>query len=222
MATFALAHMSCAGAWAWGRVPDLLREAGHEVVAPDFTLEAGATPSDHARELLDAVGAGHSPRSVVVAGHSYGGLVAPVAVGLLGGAAGAVVVIDGFVVDDGDSAEAIHPDRIEGRRAEAAERGDGLWTAGEPGPMAPSWWERMTPMPLSAFEAPVAVPAAWHELPKWFVHCLKSDFASQAERARERGWTVVEVDAVHVLPLVDPARCAEVLLEASRSVRPSP
>ena len=48
MATFALAHMSCAGAWAWGTVPDLLRAAGHAVVAPDFELAAGATPSDHA------------------------------------------------------------------------------------------------------------------------------------------------------------------------------
>jgi hypothetical protein len=33
------------------------------------------------------------------------------------------------------------------------------------------------------------------------------------ERARERGWTVIEVDAGHLLPLEDPALCAGLLLE---------
>ena len=50
MATFTLAHMSCAGAWAWGTVPGRLRAAGHDVVAPDLTLVAGATQESHARE----------------------------------------------------------------------------------------------------------------------------------------------------------------------------
>jgi hypothetical protein len=37
----------------------------------------------------------------------------------------------------------------------------------------------------------------------------------QAERARERGWRVVEVDAPHAFPLEDPGRCADLLLEAA-------
>ena len=220
MATFALAHMSCAGAWAWGEVPDILRAAGHEVVAPDFPLHAGVTPAEHARELADAVGPGRPPGSVVVAGHSYGGLVAPIAAERLGEASAALVVFDGFVPDDGESAFDIHPDRVEGRRAEADERGDGMWTAGDPPAFAPEWYARMEPMPISAFEAPVRLTGRAASLPSWFVLCLDGDFASQAERARERGWTVVEVRGPHALPLVDPGRCGEVLLEAARSVRP--
>jgi pimeloyl-ACP methyl ester carboxylesterase len=221
VAVFALAHMSCAGAWAWGDVPGILRAAGHEVVAPDFSLHAGVTPADHARALADAVGR-RPARSVVLAGHSYGGLVATVAAELLGEAAAALVVIDGFVVDDGESAFSIHPHRVRGRRAEAEARGDGMWTAGEPGPLLPDWFGRLVPMPISAFEAPVALSGAAASLPSWFVWCTRSDFEPQALRARERGWTVVELDAGHALPLLDPARCAEVLLEAARSVRPSP
>src|SRR3954467_3909963 len=167
MATFALAHMSCAGAWAWGEVPALLRAAGHEVVAPDLTLVAGATPADHARELVDAVGGDRPARSVVVAGHSYGGLVVPVAAELLGDAAGALVVVDGFVVDDGDSGFAVHPDRCEPRRQEARERGDGMWTAGVELP-TPAWWSRLVPMPVSAFEAPVELAGHAAALPRWF------------------------------------------------------
>ena len=55
MTCFALAHMSCAGAWAWGAVPDRLRAAGHRVVAPDLPLHAGVTPMAHAELLAAAV-----------------------------------------------------------------------------------------------------------------------------------------------------------------------
>jgi hypothetical protein len=77
-------------------------------------------------------------------------------------------------------------------------------------------------MPISCFEAPVALTGTADTLPRWFVHCLRSDFEGQAQRARERGWHVVEVDTVHALPLVDPGTCADVLLDVARSVRPAP
>ena len=221
MAVFALAHMSCAGAWAWGTVPELLRAAGHEVVAPDLSLHAGVTPGDHAAALAATVG----PRpigSVVVVGHSYGGLVAPVAAELLGDAAAALVVIDGFVIEDGESAFSVHPHRVAGRRAEAEARGDGMWTAGDPPAFAPEWFERLTPMPISAFEAPVVLDGRAARLPSWFVHCVGEDFAGQAERARARGWTVIDVESPHAFPLVHPATCAEVLDGIARSVRPDP
>jgi pimeloyl-ACP methyl ester carboxylesterase len=223
VAVFALAHMSCAGAWAWGSVPDLLRAASHEVVVPDLPLRAGVTPAEHGALLAAAAGVASPPRSVVLAGHSYGGLVVAEAARVLGPAVAALVVVDGFVPEDGESAfDLTPPERVSGRRAEASARGDGMWTPGSPGRFAPSWWTRMTPMPVSAFEAPVAVPAEVRALPGWFVHCVGEDFAEQAARARERGWTVVEVDGPHALPLVDPATCGEVLLDAARSVRPSP
>jgi hypothetical protein len=70
----------------------------------------------------------------------------------------------------------------------------------------------MRPMPLSAMETPVVLG----ELPerRVFVHCLQSDFAVQAQRARERGFAIVEVDAGHLWPLEQPAACAALLLAA--------
>src|SRR4051794_6945831 len=192
--------MSCAGAWAWGEVPEMLREAGHEVEAPDLDLRAGVTPADHAAQFQG--------RADVVAGHSYGGLVAPIAAERLDAAA--IVVLDGFLVDDGDSAQAVHPERVAPRQAEAAARGDGMWTAGVDDP-------RFVPMPVSCFEAPVrfrALPA--HRV---FVECLRSDFADQAQRARDRGWTVLQRDVEHLLPLIDPAYTAKVLIDAGHAVR---
>ena len=186
-----------------GEVPSLLRDAGHSVVVPDLTLRAGVTPSDHAAELVAAAGSAD-----VVAGHSYGGLVAPEAAGALG--ARALVVVDGFVPDDGESAFDVQPASRERRRAQAAERGDGMWAPGADDP-------RLRPMPLSAFEAGCRVPA--HDIQRTFVHCLQSDFDDQAARARARGWRVIEVDGEHWLPLLDPASTVNVLLEVADSVR---
>jgi pimeloyl-ACP methyl ester carboxylesterase len=199
---FALVHMSCAGAWAWGEVPQRLREAGHEVVAPDLDLSPGQTPGSHAAAVAARV-AGDGP--VVVAGHSYGGMVAPALADRLRDRVRAIVVIDGLVPDPGDSSFAIRPHAAAERR-EAAQ-GDGLFPAPAPDPTG-----RLVPMPISAFDTPVDfTPVA---VPRTFAHCLDSDMHAQAHRARQRGWTVIEADRGHLLPLEDPALCTRLLLEA--------
>jgi pimeloyl-ACP methyl ester carboxylesterase len=199
---FVLVHMSCAGAWAWGEVPVLLRAAGHDVLAPDLHLSAGQTPSSHA-EAVAALCEGDDP--VVVAGHSYGGMVVPVLADLLRSRVRALVVVDGLVPDPGDSSFAIRPHAVAERRA-AARAGGGLFPP--PADVDP----RLVPMPVSAFETPVEFSAV--DVPHVFVWCARSDMGEQAARAGERGWRVVSVDAGHWLPLEAPAVCAGALLEA--------
>jgi pimeloyl-ACP methyl ester carboxylesterase len=205
--TFVLVHMSCAAAWAWGRVPDLLRAAGHDVLAPDLDLSAGQTPETHADAVAERSAGGGA---LVLAGHSYGGMVLPPLAQRLGGRVKALVVIDGLIPDSGESAFALRPHSAAARRAAAAERGDGMFPP-EVEPDAPEWTRRLVPMPISAFEAPVrfdSLPAA-----RTFVHCTRSDMGEQARRARERGWRVITADAGHALPLEDPGLCARLLLE---------
>jgi pimeloyl-ACP methyl ester carboxylesterase len=196
---FVLVHMSCAGAWAWGEVPDRLRAAGHEVLAPDLDLSAGQTPNRHAAAI--AVPGGDP---VVVAGHSYGGMVVPALAARLRDRVRALVVIDGLVPDPGDSSFAIRAHAAAERRAAARETG--LF----PPPSGAD--PRLVPMPISAFEAPVDFEPV--DVPRTFVHCLRSDMGAQAERARARGWDVVEADAGHWLPLEHPALCARLLVQA--------
>jgi hypothetical protein len=66
-------------------------------------------------------------------------------------------------------------------------------------------------MPLSAFETPVRVPPSVRALRGTFINCTRSDMGDQAERARRAGWTVVEVEAPHFLPLTRAQLCAEVI-----------
>jgi pimeloyl-ACP methyl ester carboxylesterase len=182
-------------------------------VAPDLSLQAGITPMEHARELVQDVGDGDDP--VVVAGHSYGGVVALPAAELLGPRCVAVVVVDGIICDDGESAHDARADKAPARRDEAQGRGDGMWTAGKPGPGDPDWFDRLQPMPLSAMDTPITLTGAVNRLPRTFVLCRRWGMGEQAERALERGWRIVEVDSSHAFPLLDPGSCAEILLEAA-------
>ena len=195
---FVLVHMSCAGAWAWGEVPERLRAAGHDVLAPDLDLSPGQTPESHAAAIAVP---GDDP--LVLAGHSYGGMVVPVLADRLRERVRALVVIDGHVPDPGDSAFAIRPHAADDRR-EAA-RDTGLFPAPPDDP-------RLVPMPIAAFEEPAQFAPL--DVPRTFVRCLRSDMEAQAERARERGWRIVDADAGHWLPLEDPELCARVLLAA--------
>ena len=200
---FVLVHMSCAGAWAWGEVPSLLRAAGHEVLAPDLDLSAGQTPESHA-DAVAALCTGDG--ELVLAGHSYGGMVVPALADRLRERVRAVVVVDGLVPDPGDSSFAIRGHAAEERRAAAA-AADGRF------PPPEDEDPRLVPMPISAFEEPVSFSPV--EVPRAFVWCTRSDMGAQAERARERGWRVVPVSVGHWLPIEDGALCARLLLEAS-------
>ncbi len=106
MATFVLIHMACAGAWAWGRVPDLLRDAGHEAIVPDLDLSAGQTPHSHAAAVAALVSHGDA---LVLAGHSYGGMVLPPLAEMCSGRVQRLIVLDGYVPDDGESLFSMRP-----------------------------------------------------------------------------------------------------------------
>lgn len=77
MTTFALVH----GAWhsgaCWDPTAELLRAAGHDVVAPDLPCEdPSAGVEAYAAAVLEAL-ADHLSDDLVVVGHSLGGLTIP-------------------------------------------------------------------------------------------------------------------------------------------------
>ncbi len=214
MTDLVLIHMACAGAWAWGRVPEALRALGRRPLAPDLDLSAGQTPESQAEALAGLLPAG--AHDVVLVGHSYGGMVVPPLAEALGERVRRLVVLDGFMPGDGDSAFAIRaPELAALRRAQAAQRGDGLWPPPARAPGDPDWMRRLVPMALSAFEAPISITPRVASLPGTFIHCTRSEMGEQAARARRRGWEVVEIDASHFLPLTRPERCAELIAAAA-------
>ena len=76
MSIFALVHGGWHGAWCWDRLTPLLRERGHEVVAPDLRSDDTELGLDEYADTIErALG---DADDVVLVPHSLGGLNGPV------------------------------------------------------------------------------------------------------------------------------------------------
>jgi pimeloyl-ACP methyl ester carboxylesterase len=75
MATFALIHGGGDVGWYWHLVEPVLRQFGHDVVAPDLPCDDDtATLLDYAGTVVDAIG---EKRDLIVVAQSFGGFTAP-------------------------------------------------------------------------------------------------------------------------------------------------
>jgi pimeloyl-ACP methyl ester carboxylesterase len=75
MATFALIHGFGDVGWYWDLVEPVLRQRGHDLVAPDLPCDDDtATLLDYADTVVEAIG---ERRNLIVVGQSYGGFTAP-------------------------------------------------------------------------------------------------------------------------------------------------
>ncbi|WP_433041827.1 alpha/beta fold hydrolase [Dactylosporangium sp. CS-033363] len=82
MSTFVLIHAAGESSWTWHLVAPILREHGHEVVAPDLPADDDrADLDDYTETAVKAVGA---QRDTVVVGHSFGAFTAPLVADRLG------------------------------------------------------------------------------------------------------------------------------------------
>jgi pimeloyl-ACP methyl ester carboxylesterase len=161
---------------------------------------------------------------VVLAGHSYAGMV------ITGVAARAkarlrqLVYLDALIVHDGESwADAFPPEVAEARRRSAM-RIDGVQTIPPPDPAiygfadpADTEWvrRRLTPHPFAAFErknrwgGPVG-----NGVPKAYVDCTRPALAALAAMKQQRlaGWEVIALETGHDLMVSAPEETARICL----------
>ena len=207
--------MSCARAWAWGEVPELLRAAGHD----GGRARPAAARGGDADGARGAARGGGRPAAVRGRGRPLLRRARRAAGGR--GARGALRRGRRRGRDRRATTASRRTTPAATRRRRGgprrAARGDGMWTAGEPAPGDPDWFDRLEPMPLSAMEAPIALTGEVDRLPRTFVLCGGGGWGSRPSGrwpAAGRSWRWTPS---HALPLLDPARCAELLLEARRS-----
>ena len=75
VSTYALIHGAWQAGWLWDEVVPELEARGHRAVAPDLPSEdPNAGLSDYARVVTEAIG---GEDDVIVVGHSFGGITAP-------------------------------------------------------------------------------------------------------------------------------------------------
>ena len=231
MSTFVLVHGAWHGGWCWDRVAPLLRAAGHEVHAPTLTglSERGHLLSPlvgldtHVQDVVSLIDV-LQLRDVVLVGHSYAGQVVTAVADRRPDAVALRVHLDAFVGDDGEAARDLLPETVEHHWAEsAAEQGFGwlvpvrkLSVLGVTEQADADWLTpKLTPHPWKTYTDPLHLTGAVERVPAAFVECVSwmRVFSAQAERARQRGWPVRELDTGHEAMVTAPRALADALLE---------
>src|SRR5262249_4848503 len=108
--SFVLVHGAWHGGWCWRRVADRLQARGHKVFAPTMTglgershlLDGRINLATHVTDIVNVI-EWEGLDEVVLVGHSYCGVVSSGAAEEVGDAVGALVFLDAFVPESGDS-----------------------------------------------------------------------------------------------------------------------
>jgi pimeloyl-ACP methyl ester carboxylesterase len=133
MATFVLVHGAWHGGWCYSRVAQLLRAQGHQVYTPTLTglgershlASDRITLSTHAADVVNVL-TFENLRDVVLLGHSYGGMVISSVVEAVPDRIAALVYLDAFVPEDGQSLHDLVPEAQRARQREMAAANGGF------------------------------------------------------------------------------------------------
>ena len=223
----------------------MLRRTGAEVFTPTLTglgetahLTGMMDPAQvdldlHIRDITRLIEY-EDLQQVVLVGHAYAGMVISGVAEECPGRLSHLVYINGVVPKDGESmADQLIPVRglefanwVKGH----IQQGDGyLPPPSSPEEIGRRWgitdtadrewmFVRCTPQPAAAMAGPVRLgnPAA-RDIPRSFIGGAEAGFESVADRAREAGWGMYQLDSGHDPMVSHPRELAEILLGISAS-----
>jgi pimeloyl-ACP methyl ester carboxylesterase len=193
MATFVLVHGAWHGAWCWRDIVPLLEAGGHRVLTPelpghgeDAAPVSEMTLESYARRVAETIEA--TGDSVVLVGHSMGGMVVTQAAEYAASGIAKLVYVTAFLPADGqalvdlagsfDGADNVQPnlvvDEAKGTCTLADEalvplfyaecsHDDAAWACG-----------KLVPEALAAFVAPVHLTKKGHgAIPRAYIECVR-------------------------------------------------
>jgi pimeloyl-ACP methyl ester carboxylesterase len=215
-----------------------LRAAGHDVHAPTLTglserahllspLVGLDTHVEDVVRLIDVLGLA----DVVLVGHSYAGQIVTAVADRRPRAVAQRVYLDAFAGVDGEAARDLLPETVEHHWAvAAADQGFGwlvpvrkLSVLGVTEQADVDWLTpKLTAHPWKTYTDRLQLTGAVDDVPATFVECVSwmRVFAGQADRARQRGWPVRELDTGHEAMVTAPEELAAALLEIAGSAEP--
>lgn len=204
--TIVIVHGAWGGAWAFKKVEALLRQKGFDVYRPQLTGQGDrvhlARPdiglNTHIDDVVNTI-LYEELRDIILVGHSYGGMVISGVADRVPDRVKRLVYLDAMVPNDGESVETLF-----GRRdfIKQMTRGDY---------MVPPWVKPDQPPP---HDVPQAVKTftdtivlkneAARKLPATYILTVdkgkepkSDDFFAQSERARGRGWSMLQLTSDH-------------------------
>jgi pimeloyl-ACP methyl ester carboxylesterase len=233
--TIVLVHGAFADGSSWNGVIQRLQQQGYTVIAPANPLRGVTADSAYLASLL-----GQIDGPVLLAGHSYGGVIisnaaasAPNVVGL--------VFVAAFATDEGERLGEVTPGSKDSILSSALVQYN--YPAGataiefriDPAKLRDTFAadlpEQQTAL-MAATQRPIAAaafsdasgPAAWKKLPSWAV-VANGDKAAGADlvrsMAQRAGADIVEVEGSHVIMISQPQAVTDHILAAARAVADS-
>ncbi|UFS58638.1 alpha/beta fold hydrolase [Subtercola endophyticus] len=228
MSTYVLVPGACHGGWWYDDLVAELRARGHEaeaVTLAGLEVTAGAGGSDAGGDSsavnltthIDQVGrvveraAADAAEGVVLVGHSYAGTVITAVADRMPGAVRALVYLDAFVPEDGDSCYSMTNDE---QRAWYIEGSGRTGLAVDP---LPFFDERARPHPLASLVQQVSLSGSWAAVPTKVYAAAEwpgeSPFASSIARVQaDPVWDFYRWATRHNVMHDGPARVLELLL----------
>ncbi len=231
--TFVLVHGAWHGGWCWRRVSDILEKQGHKVFAPTLTglgershlMRAGINVTTHVTDVVNVI-KWESLSGVVLCGHSYGGMVVSGVAEQMADKIAAIVFLDAFVPQDGDSMADLTSGVVrEGLKA-ALDRGDlGM----PPRPAAAflvnekdqAWVDsKCVPQPIGTMTEQLKLTGALERIGrKAYIRAAaypNPGFDKAFARVKaDRSWHTYEVPCGHDVMVDMPERLTEILLEVA-------
>jgi len=215
MATFVLIPGGWQGGWVYQKVVDLLAERG-QTALPITLTGLGDVPAPNANlgtHIGEVVGVVRSlGDDVVLVGQSYGGMIVSGVADAEPSPVRALVYVDAYVPDSGDSVWSLTTPRFR-EMFVAGAKGDGLNCM-----PPPNLDPRCRPHPIATFLQAINLDGRWRDVPKkTFVgaHGWEgSPFLDLYRRlADEPAWSTFSLDCGHNVARLQPEVLTEILLD---------
>lgn len=204
--TIVIVHGAWGGAWAFKKVEALLRDKGFQVYRPQLTGQGDrvhlARPdiglNTHIEDVVNTI-LYEDLHDIILVGHSYGGMVISGVADRLPDRIKRLVYLDAMVPNDGESASTL------------LDRGDFIKNMTKGDYLVPPWVKPDQPPPhdvpqaLKTFTDPIVLKnEAARKLPATYILTVEKgkepkddDFFSQSQRAKERGWSMLQLTSDH-------------------------
>lgn len=235
MSVYVLVHGAWGGSWCWKRIRGALQARGHEVFTPTLSgvgershlLSQKVDLQTHITDVVNLI-RWEELSDIVLCGHSYGGCVVTGAADRLADRINALVYVDAFVPESGQSLHDTLPAEQKGSQVKGAlETGDGWKVPPIPAEIFNvnindrAWVQRQrTPQPLATFQQPLQLAGGIERI-KNLTYILAtgwdhSPFPQFYEKAKAKGWKTLTMPCGHDIMLDNPDELLEILLAVPR------
>lgn len=228
MAGIVLIHGAFHGGWCWRKVAKRLRAEGHEVFCPTLTglgerahlIGPQVDLETHIADIVNVIEAEEVDHAVLVS-HSYGGMPMTGVADRLAERLSALVFLDSYAPQDGDSAISVRSKGAEHLPLHEPEDGYSMPVPsaeafGLDGELAAWVDRRLTPHPFPSFTQPIHLTGAWRQVPRKVYIRMASFPASHFDRYYEAAeadpdWIAIRREGPHDIMIAEPGWLVGVL-----------